>query len=638
MSNRKNIIKENASFYSDAAWQKWRQEHWSPLLEFAENHYVLGDDAPVPGLFNIINSPYLAEPFKAWCDARVREVTLQIAAQMGKNMMTEIVMAFIALHMPGNVLFYSQTDEDAEEFMEKRALPRFRSIDVLRHLMPMEGVKGYRQAERDTSIILPHMWMQPYGVNDSNTRSKSAPYVLNDELHIKARWTPGMRSKCKERGSSFWNRKTLNTSTAGDEGSEIDIALKEGTNEVWALGCPECHKLVVLKDDSTIRKWSEKPRIVSWEPVDGEKGWERMYPNKERWNFQEVRKNLRFICPHCQCQHRDSLELRREMNRVAKYVITNPTAPEDHRSFQASQLASWWKSFDEITERWIKAREKQKQGDTKELRLFVIECLGETWNFQITPGGQVNLAGTYELSEPGKFEWEHEYELMMTGDVQEKGGRHIWYVIRAWAKGGKSRLVAAGRAESWLDFQRIQKLHAVPDNHVGVDARFATKEVQEICGLNKWRWLQADEGENKMYAHPGPGGRGIVQRPFSVRKNVNVYAGTSKQGQLFAKGFNYSKSWVREVLHYRLIGQGSPWELPQDVDKLSNWKGTRVAITSYMEQLHSWKRAEKLDKQTNEVEELWTQVYRDDHIRACEEEQIIMASLLGIVPLDVAVE
>jgi hypothetical protein len=607
-------------------WDVWRQEHWSPLLEFAENHYVLGDDAPVPGLFNIWNSPYLAEPFKAWCDPSISEITMQLAAQLGKNMMTEIVMSYIPLHMPGNVLFYAQTDEDAEEFMEKRALPRMRSIQVLEHLMPSENVKGHRQASRDCSIILPHMWMMPLGVNDSNTRGKSAPYVLNDELHIQNRWTKGMRSKCKERTSAFWDSKVLNTSTAGDEGSEIDLAFLDGSMEMWTLACPECKQLVNMR-------WNKKPRMISWEPVDGEEGWNRMYPEKKKWNFQEVRKNIRFICPNpkCGCQHRDSTELRREMNRLAQYVVTNPNAPEDHRSFQANQLAAWWKSYEEIVERWIKATELQKTGDTKELRLFIIEALGETWNFQITPGTQVNLSGGYSIADT--FKWDEEFTRFMTVDVQEKGSRHMWVVIRAWAQDGVSRLVWAGRCNSWTEVKDIRKLYEVNPGHVAVDCRYVMKEVQEVCGLNGWIWLMADGGKHKDFVHEGPGGTRVT-KPFSPPKFPDVFRGTKRQGTLFPKGFHFSEDWAVEALHNRIIGQGTRWELPHDIETLK-FPGTYTKECSYMEQLQSWVRAEETDKKTNEVVQFWKQIFKDDHIHADEEMQLVMAALKGIVPLDV---
>lgn len=612
-------------------WDQWRADNGSPLLEFAENHYALGDDAPVPGLFSIINSPYLAQPFRAWCDPMVREVTTQFAAQMGKNMMTEIVMSFIPIFMPGNVLFYGQTDDDAEEFFEKRALPRMRSISLLQHMFPSEDSKLFRQADRQNSLMLPHMWMMPLGVNDSNTRGKSAPYILNDELHIQgSRWTKGMRAKCKERGSAYWDSKVLNTSTAGDEGSEIDLAINEGTFEMWTLACPECEQLVNMR-------WNAEPRMISWQPPKGdEAAWQRMYPDKKHWNFQEVRKQIRFICPNpkCKCQHRDSTELRREMNRLAQYVVTNKLASPDHRSFQASQLAAWWKSYEEIVERWIKATELQKRGDTKELRLCIIECFGETWSFQSTPGNQINLAGGYALAD--HFDWDEEFVRIMTVDVQEKGGRHMWAVVRAWAQDGRSRLVGAHRCDSWISVKAVQQKYGVQNNSVGVDARFQAKEVREVCGVNGWIWLMADEGKNREYDHPGPGGA-IIKKPFSIRKFPDLFQGTRKQGTLYPKGFHFSKEWAMECLHARLIGAADGWEYPNDVDTLV-FEGTHTKKCSYLEQLGSWVRAEEKDKKTNEIYNIWKQIFKDDHIRACEEMNLVMAALKGIVRLDVQMD
>lgn len=358
-----------------------------------------------------------------------------------------------------------------------------------------------------------------------------------------------------------------------------------------------------------------------------------MYPDKKRWNFQEVRKAIRFRCPHCHCEHKDSLDLRREMNRLAKYIITNPNAPEDHRSFQANQLAAWWKGYEEIVERSIKATELQKTGDLKELRLFIIESLGETWQMQNSPDTQADLSGGYSIND--EFKWEEEAIRFMTVDVQDKDGRHFWVVVRAWSKEGESRLVRCARKNSWLELDEFRKENLVSPGHVGVDCRFRPKEVRENTGKRGWLWLMAAEGKNREWLHPGPVPNTTVRKIFSDRKMVDVFQGTRQQGMLFAPGFQFSKEWAMECLANRINGLGTAWKLPHDIHMLPKFQGTRVPKCTYMEQLHSWTRYEETDKKTNAKFERWKQVFGDDHFRAAEELQLVMAALKGYVPLDV---
>jgi hypothetical protein len=79
------------------------------------------------------------------------------------------------------------------------------------------------------------------------------------------------------------------------------------------------------------------------------------------------------------------------------------------------------------------------------------------------------------------------------------------------------------------------------------------------------------------------------------------------------------------------MGQGSRWELPDDVHGIT-FEGTNKKQTDYLSQLNSWVLKSKLNPRTGANETGWHQVYADDHIRACEEMNLVLAALSGIVP------
>lgn len=591
----------------------------SPLLDFMEEHYEILPPAPITGPFRIGNSQWLAEPMFALCDPSIRETTLQLAAQGGKNLVSEGFISYSLINAPGNILFYGQTDEDAEMFATSRALKRARSIPVLQNIWP--DTKG---AAKNNQVHLAHLTLEFLGASKSNIEGKSAPYVICDEKHL-SQWQ-GLGEIVKERCSAFWDHKILNISTAGEEGSEIDTDYLRGSQEDWHLGCPACQRLVRLV-------WSQEVQTIIWEAPP--EIFKKMHPESGRWNFRELRKQVRFRCPwpDCGCEERDNTPLRHEMNRLGGYVCDNPEASTDHRSFHVSQIAYPWRSWEALAEKWIMAMERAKAGDLENLKAFVIRSMGHTWQKRISNASTAHVTGDYMVLDM-EFYWELEKDRFGTVDVQTRGGRHYWVCIRAWAGGGKSRLIMAYRCESWDEVKQRIAQHAVKPKRVGVDSRFATDEVKEMCAIEGWHYMVADM-TRKEYEWKKPGVV-AVRRPYKraswhdVQKNKETGANTRR----YAQGIIFSKEWVRSVLANRIGGAGTEWGLPSDVGNLV-FKGTAKIESSYMAQLNSWVEKEVEDKKTGETKLQWVQTNTDDHLRACEEMQLVLAAIGGYFPSEI---
>jgi len=584
----------------------------SPLLDFMEEHYEIIPPAPITGPFRIENSYWLAEPMHALCDPQIRETTMQLAAQGGKNLVSEGFISYTVLNNPGNVLFYGQTDEDAEFFATSRALKRAKSIPILGHVWP--DTKG---ARKNNQVHLGHLAMEFLGVSKSNVEGKSAPYVVCDEKHL-PQWK-GMSEIVKERSSAYWDHKILNISTAGEEGCEIDLDYLRGSQEDWHLGCPACQRLVRLQ-------WSQDTQTIVWETVfshDGSK------------NIKEIRKTVRFKCPFpdCNCEERDSTPLRKEMNRLGGYVCDNPDASSDHRSFHVSQIAYPWKSWEALAEKWIHAIEQMRSGDLHNLKNFTIRTMGQTWLRRISTASTAHVTGGYSIVDM-VFEWELEKDRFATVDVQERGGRHFWLVIRAWAGGGKSRLVNAYRCESWDEVEKRIEENGVKAKRVGVDSRHATEEVKEMCAKKDWHYMVADMTRTE-YDWKKPG-TVAVRRPYKRSSWHDIFVKDDGQKvRRYAHGIIFSKEWARSVLANRIGGAGTEWGLPEDVGQLV-FKGTAKIESSYMGQLNSWVEKEVEVKKTGEKVLQWTQINTDDHFRACEEMQLVLAAISGFFPSELS--
>ncbi len=594
----------------------------SPLLDFMEEHYEILPPAPITGPFLIENSPWLAEPAYSLCDPANRETTMQLAAQGGKNLIAEGFIGYTILHAPGNILFYGQTDEDAEMFATSRALKRARSIPILQHVWP--DTKG---AAKNNQIHLGHLTLEFLGANKSNARGKSAPYLICDEKHL-PQWQ-GMGKIIRKRVSAFWDHHILNISTAGEEGSEIDLDYQRGSMEDWHLGCPACQRPIRLM-------WSQEVKTIVWEAPP--EIFKTFHPEKGKWNFRELRKHVRFRCPwpDCSCEERDSTPLRKEMNRLGSYICDNPDASPDHRSFHVSQIAYPWVAWEAMVEEWILALEQAKTGDLSNLKTFVIETMGHTWRKQVSNASTAHVTGDYMILDM-VFSWDEEKDRFATVDVQERGGRHFWVVIRAWAGGGKSRLINAFRCESWDHVERVINDHNVKAKRVGVDSRHATEEVKEMCARKGWHYMVAD-ATREEYDWRRPGAT-TVRRPYKRSNWTDTTVSeidpvTKQRVRKYAHGIIFSKAWARSVLANRIGGQGTEWGLPSDVANLV-FRGTAKIESSYMGQLNSWVEKEVVvNKKSGEKGLQWVQINTDDHIRACEEMQLVLASISGFFPAE----
>ena len=590
----------------------------NPIAKFAADNYVLGADSAISGKYHIENSPFHADVFRALHNPQYREVTCRFASQLGKNLISEIWTGYVIAHAPGNMLVNGQTDEDIELFVRDRLFKRLANLDCLTPVWPYK--KG--DFPKGGELHLAHMYVLALGANLANLQGKSARYILNDEVHL---WKPGMLDNARDRCSAFWDAKMLNISTAGDDESDEAHAFEQGSQDSWHLGCPECKKKVRL-----MGKWSGgKERVIVWESDDVTK------PKNKKWNWQELRKTIKFKCPYCQADFDDSLQNRIEMNRLGGYISLNPNAAPDKKSFHCSQVAAPWVTWEELVERWIKSVERLRTGDVSLLKNFVIKRLAETWEDQTPSGSNAIITGGYAIKED--FQWEKEAQRFLAVDVQERGGRHFWAVARAWAQFGESRLIRPERLVGWADIDQMAKDLRIPANKVCVDARYATNEVIENCARYGWTWMQADEskdGKRKFYAHKSDETENNIMRPFSQLVSRDPGIGTRNQARKLAYGCHFSKDWVRDSIQRRILGEGIEWGLPDDIEDLT-WEGTNTKQTNYLDQLNSWMCAEKTDPQTNKVKKIWKMIRRDDHLRACEEMQLIMAAGQNLIPSEV---
>ncbi len=574
-----------------------------PLAGFIERHVELPANYARPGALNLARSRYLLGPIGALEDPAVREVTILKAVQSGGSLLADLWMTHIIRRDPGPFMMNMQTDQDAKDHAQMRITPMLEGCPLIRDLFPEN-----RHKKLKTQIFFQLMWLLLQGANQSNLQSKSVRYLVNDEL---AHWrVPGLLVDARGRVTAFgWRAKILNISQAGIEGDEMDEAFKAGTQEEWSFKCPKCKFLQAYKwqyEDHTARggmKWTKD---------------ETTCPGGE-WDFDALATTIRYECRSCGHGLRDTTPERTQMNDSGEFVTMNPRAPKDTRSFHWNALAAEDIRWSLLVREWLLAMEDFKRGDIERLKRFIQKRLAESFGEKFTfLEGTATQNRDYKLGDA----WPAEFTRFLTIDRQQD---HRWYVCRAWAANGESRLVEAGRCLTDDDARAVQLRLGVADDRTWLDSGFEADEVYELCCIFGWRAMKGTpqkafrwEGDDKQ----------PVWLPYSRPTRINPTIGYNRQKRndprtaeflkrrrfQYALLCNWSQPWIADFVQRLKTGRGCYWGVAQDAPK------------EYDEQLEGEKKLKKRSKKTGREEWTWVKVgRRGNHLLDCERMNLVCA-------------
>lgn len=352
---------------------RWR-EGWTPapditVSQWADKHRMLPPESTAtPGRWRNEKTPFLTQIMDDYNDTRVKRIVLMFSAQMAK---TEglINMAGYAVHYhPGPMLMLQPTGDMAKAFVKDRLNPTFRDTEPLRERI-REGSDGEDETIQHKKFTGGHLTI--IGANSpSQLASRPIRDVFADEID---RWPLSVGKNgqvegdpfllVEKRQTTFWNRKTVITSTPTVKGlSRIEALFEGGDMNRRYVPCPHCGALQTLKWANV--KWPEdKPELAYYE------------------------------CEHCAEVIRDSHRFR--MLQSAVWIPDHPERGMRVRSYHINELYSPWRGFAAIAMDFLEA----KRGGPDTLRVFVNTVLGETWDHaagvSIDPDALQNRAEAY---------------------------------------------------------------------------------------------------------------------------------------------------------------------------------------------------------------------------------------------------
>ncbi len=603
--------------------ERRRRESYAPIDRRGLIEWAPGKRLPAAyafrGAFNLSLSPWLRRQWEGLDDPLTREVTCIAGVRSAKTLGADLYCAKCSAAGEGPIMFNIGNDDDAKDHSKTRLLPLLEGIKEV-----ASKFTGERRDKSDSLIrFIDGNFIIIQGlVNPNNFDSKGIRILINDEGH-KAK--PGNLSKAKSRTDDFrHNCKVLNISQGGIVNDDMDVAFRRGTMERFGWRCPECDTL----------------QSFSWRDAKGEHRlrWDRNEVTCPggKWDFDKMAQTLRWKCenPDCSFVVRDTpTERRRQTYELQEFLPPeNPLAPRDTVSVWWPQFCVPWIPWKEVAIDWIESMAAYEMGDTTKLKNFIQRRCAESWEegeFRLVSDTE-EPPSDYATGDP----WSDEQCRVMACDAQIKGGLHFVCEIRAFAADGRSRLLWAGRLESYAEIAEKREEYQLQASPVGIDSRHDIAEVENMCAQYGWLSLLGDDGTE--YPHRDKNNaRGMVMKRWSSPRKIMTGLGARDQAsRRFCLRVMWSRPVFSDILQRRMSGKSLYYGVPGDVTACSSYDDPNHPgegrLTSYWPQMRSWQKIKKRHKETGVEKSLWVRIgSRHDHYRSAALMCLVLAGVCG---------
>ena len=565
-----------------------------PMTEWWErNIYV--PDGEFPGEFRLDLTPMMRWVADWLQDPTVKRIVLQGSAQSFKTRCLLNFLLWAIGENPGTAMWVNATIEAAREFYLKRLEP------AIENCLP---VKERFEGRTKDLIAFDSMNLLLRGTNSRvGMQGDPVKWMIFDE---RREWKPGAIAMLRMRTRTMTEYKEISAGTAGLEGSELDVDFREGSQTQAHFRCADCGESQPFRfgkaPSALFPNARDKGGLVAVDAEGRVVGFDNEWtkPNGV-WHWERLRQAVRFQCQKCGRLYAN--QEKHELLKTIHPVDYNPAAPADVRSFTWNALPFLWKGCDWglLAEMFLKAVDSARNVDGRDiepLKTFVTETLGESWSEE--QGAIEDWGFLEDRREDYEFGqvWPEETIRFMAADRQAKGGEHYWYVIRAWGRFGKSRLVSYGRCNTLSELEEVRKAHGVLTCNSMMDSGFQAPEVYRFCLATGWKAFKGSDAE--YFVDPQTHARRIWQK-----SKVDPYMGESGGGRTMIPLYQWSNPTTKDLLAEYMQGLVGGWSVPRKVGK------------DYFMQVTANVRTERRDTR-GRIFHVWKTIRRDDHLADCE--------------------
>ena len=572
--------------------------------------------SPVPGGVNLELVPALKPVMESICNKADGLVVLCMSVQSCKSLAMELSLAWSVVNDPGpSMLILPQAPEAADQ-SKLRLRPLFEATPPVAELIP-RGVD--RDKATVTSILFKNgMSLWCLGSHPRNLQRRSLRRVMIDEC-----WQlePGRIREAMARTTAFgFLGKVVLASQGSDSDHEFAKFWESTDKREWTWLCPSC-------ESRHPYRWAD----IRWDSVKDENGHYVMDAAKE---------SAHMICPTCEHRMEDADETRRDLNAKGRFIAQNKNASRGKVGFHLNAISTM--SWGDLVEEYLLGRIASHQGDIGPLRTFHMKRLATFFTEEALDDFTVELKGNGYRARDWR-EWQDDREEWQEGSLTTSAGQicvratgapengqsfkrlrvmsvdvqrdSFWFLIRSFARDGRSRLLTAGQLFTWQDLQATAEEFEVFSGLVFVDCGFRPgPEVYPECARRGWVALNGTKQAD--FAHRDPMRKGSsIRRYYSTNRGPELARGHK------VRVHHFSSLNCRDVLQ-RLMSMPERWQLPDDIGEI---------CPDYEPQISSQRRV----KNKNGTWTWKTYGSQGEHLADCEVMAVVAGLMLKITGAEV---
>jgi len=155
----------------------WRVREKMAVIDWAQKHVELTSEMGCqPGPYDPEATPWVELIFSAWEDRRVEGIVMVCAAQLGKTLMTQVLVCWTIDQDPSNILIFLDTDTNARHHCLHRIQPMIDAVPTLTEKVDPPRKRSANKIAFDGGVLTTGGAGSP-----SLVASKSALRVIRDE-------------------------------------------------------------------------------------------------------------------------------------------------------------------------------------------------------------------------------------------------------------------------------------------------------------------------------------------------------------------------------------------------------------------------------------------------------------------------
>ncbi|CAB4158868.1 Bacteriophage lambda, GpA [uncultured Caudovirales phage] len=536
---------------------------------------------------------------ECFADEGINEITCMCSAQSAKTLTILVLMCWAIAEDPGPILWVTSSEKEGKKLSKSRLMP------LLERCAPVAAKLPQNKSQKMTlEIYFPGAPLVIVGCEaEAGLQSTPYRYVFCDEAR---QYPKGALEMLSKRFRSYpHNYKKVIISTPDMEGDALHRTYLAGSQEKWFVKCPKCgdeHELL----------WGDKN---SHGGVKWTKNKETYDDELNTYRFDDLDKTVRYCCWNEACDHewRDVIADRKYLSTNGRWVAQNPNAPSNSVSFNWNAVLPWWASLTSQVREFLSAKAALEWADPAPLKDHMNETRGQVWTDQyVYTGGEKYIDERIADYNPEET-WPEEVRRIMTIDVQGAGGRHFYFVIRAWSYRGWSRLIQHGVVWSWEEIALVAQQWGVEPNNVVIDTGAWAPECYKQVVASGYRY-KAFKGDDKdTYRVKG---KSYI---YSVT-SADPAIGTSLQGRVRTIDLVlWAKYGALLRLYAFMHGDLGKWEIHAN------------ASAEYKLQATSWDRRQRTNRDGSQTMEWYQKNARKDHYSDCEQMQVVAAAITGLL-------